>query len=99
MSDVDKPKEIAEKISNHVTDQISGEKTDPIPVMIIGAGVTGIQSSLDLAHAGVPVWLVERKPSIGGVMAALDKTFPTLDCSICIEAPLMSDVMNNANIT
>ena len=68
------------------------------PVMVIGAGVAGIQASLDLAKAGVPVILVERKGSIGGTMAALDKTFPTLDCSICIEAPLMNDVMNNPNI-
>ncbi len=68
------------------------------PVMVIGAGVAGIQASLDLANAGVPVILVERKGSIGGAMAALDKTFPTLDCSICIEAPLMNDVMNNPNI-
>jgi heterodisulfide reductase subunit A len=68
------------------------------PVMVIGAGIAGIQAALDLANAGVPVVLVERKGSIGGTMAALDKTFPTLDCSICIEAPLMSDVMNNPNI-
>ncbi len=67
-------------------------------VMVIGAGIAGIQASLDLANAGCKVVLVEREPSIGGKMAALDKNFPTLDCSICIEAPKMSEVINNANI-
>jgi len=67
-------------------------------VMVIGAGIAGIQSALDLANAGCKVVLVEKEPSIGGKMAALDKNFPTLDCSICIEAPKMSDVINNRNI-
>ncbi|MEX2355616.1 MAG: hydrogenase iron-sulfur subunit [Thermaerobacterales bacterium] len=61
-------------------------------VLIIGGGIAGIQSSLDLADAGIPVVLVERDVSIGGKMAALDKNFPTLDCSICIEAPKLSEV-------
>ena len=47
------------------------------PVAIIGAGIAGIQAALDLAESGVPVTLIEKKPSIGGIMAALDKTFPT----------------------
>ncbi|KPJ61219.1 MAG: heterodisulfide reductase [Latescibacteria bacterium DG_63] len=51
-------------------------------VMVIGGGIAGIQASLDLADMGIKVYLVERKPSIGGVMAQLDKTFPTNDCSI-----------------
>ncbi len=51
-------------------------------VLIIGGGIAGIQASLDLAGMGVRVHLVEKKPSIGGVMAQLDKTFPTNDCSI-----------------
>lgn len=67
-------------------------------VIVIGAGIAGIQASLDLANAGCRVVLVEREPSIGGKMAALDKNFPTLDCSICIEAPKMSEVINNPNI-
>lgn len=50
--------------------------------MVIGGGVAGIQAALDLADAGHKVHLVEREPSIGGIMAALDKTFPTMDCSI-----------------
>jgi len=50
--------------------------------LVIGGGVAGIQAALDLADAGHPVYLVEKKPSIGGVMAQLDKTYPTMDCSI-----------------
>ena len=67
-------------------------------VLVIGGGIAGIQASLDLAEAGVPVILVERTPSIGGKMAALDKNFPTLDCSICIEAPKMSEAIQHPNI-
>ncbi len=51
-------------------------------VMVVGGGVSGIQASLDLATAGFKVYLVERRPSIGGHMAQLDKTFPTNDCSM-----------------
>jgi heterodisulfide reductase subunit A len=50
--------------------------------LVIGGGVAGIQSALDLADSGYPVVLVEKQPSIGGIMARLDKTFPTMDCSI-----------------
>ena len=51
-------------------------------VLVIGGGVAGIQASLDLAQMGLKVHMVERKPSIGGIMSKLDKTFPTNDCSI-----------------
>lgn len=51
-------------------------------VMVVGAGISGIQASLDLASAGFKVYLVEKGPSIGGHMAQLDKTFPTNDCSM-----------------
>ena len=51
-------------------------------VAVIGGGIAGIQASLDLAEMGIDVYLIEKKPSIGGVMAQLDKTFPTNDCSI-----------------
>jgi len=51
-------------------------------VLVIGGGIAGIQTSLDLADAGHMVYLVEKQPSIGGTMAQLDKTFPTMDCSI-----------------
>ena len=50
--------------------------------LVIGGGVAGIQAALDLADAGYPVVLVEKRPSIGGIMAQLDKTYPTMDCSI-----------------
>ncbi|MEM3495069.1 MAG: FAD-dependent oxidoreductase, partial [Nitrososphaerota archaeon] len=67
-------------------------------VLVIGGGIAGIQCSLDLANAGVKVVLVEKTPTIGGKMAILDKNFPTLDCSICIEAPKMSEVGKHPNI-
>jgi heterodisulfide reductase subunit A len=54
----------------------------PKDVLVIGGGIAGIQASLDLAEMGIAVHLVEKSPSIGGVMAQLDKTFPTNDCSI-----------------
>ncbi|MHA1167214.1 MAG: FAD-dependent oxidoreductase, partial [Candidatus Hodarchaeales archaeon] len=66
--------------------------------LVIGGGVTGIAASLDLADQGYKVTMVEIKPSIGGYMAALDKTFPTLDCSICIEGPLLNEVGGHPNI-
>ncbi|MCF8109710.1 MAG: FAD-dependent oxidoreductase [Desulfohalobiaceae bacterium] len=59
------------------------ESTTPIgSVLVIGGGITGMQSALDLADAGYFVHLVERSPAIGGTMAQLDKTFPTNDCSM-----------------
>ncbi|MBI4055528.1 MAG: FAD-dependent oxidoreductase [Elusimicrobia bacterium] len=67
-------------------------------VLIVGGGIAGIQAALDLANAGVRVVMVEKSPSIGGKMAVLDKNFPTLDCSICIEAPKMSEVGQHKNI-
>jgi heterodisulfide reductase subunit A len=66
--------------------------------LVIGAGIAGIQAALDIADAGYKVYLVEREPSIGGHMAQLDKTFPTLDCSACILTPKMVDVARHPNI-
>jgi heterodisulfide reductase subunit A len=66
--------------------------------LVIGGGVAGIQASLDLADTGYKVYLVEKEPSIGGMMARIDKTFPTMDCSICILAPKMSDAGHHPNI-
>lgn len=66
--------------------------------MVIGGGIAGIQASLDLANRGFKVSLVERSPSIGGRMAQLDKTFPTMDCSICILAPKMIECSHHPNI-
>ncbi len=76
------------------------ESTVPIirKALVIGGGVAGIQAALDLADTGYQVFLVEREPSIGGRMAQLDKTFPTMDCSICILAPKMSDAGRHPNI-
>lgn len=66
--------------------------------LVIGGGVAGIQAALDLADTGYKAYLVEKEPSIGGMMARIDKTFPTMDCSICILAPKMSDVGHHPNI-
>jgi heterodisulfide reductase subunit A len=67
--------------------------------LVIGGGIAGIQSSLDLADQGFKVHLVEKTPSIGGHMAQLDKTFPTLDCSACILTPKMVDISRHPNIS
>lgn len=67
-------------------------------VAIIGGGIAGIQSSLDLADQGFKVYLVESNPSIGGRMVQLDKTFPTLDCAMCILGPKLVDVQRHPNI-
>ena len=66
--------------------------------MVIGGGVAGIQASLDLADSGYQVYMVEKDPSIGGRMAQIDKTFPTMDCSICILAPKMSEAGRHQRI-
>ncbi|MFX1275925.1 MAG: hydrogenase iron-sulfur subunit [Promethearchaeota archaeon] len=66
-------------------------------VLIIGGGVAGIQAALDLAD-DYKIILVEKSPTIGGNMALIDKTFPTMDCSICILGPKMADVGNHKNI-
>ncbi len=66
--------------------------------LVIGGGITGIQTALDIANAGYGVVLVEREPSIGGRMAQLDKTFPTLDCSACILTPKMVDLSQHPKI-
>ncbi len=67
-------------------------------VLIVGGGIAGMQAALDLADQGIKVYLVEKLPSIGGRMAQLDKTFPTLDCSSCILTPKMVDVARHKNI-
>ncbi len=67
-------------------------------VLIVGAGIAGIQAALDIAQAGNKVYLVEKEPYIGGHMAKFDKTFPTLDCAACILTPKTVSVMENKNI-
>ncbi|MBU1904442.1 MAG: FAD-dependent oxidoreductase [Proteobacteria bacterium] len=66
--------------------------------LVIGGGIAGIQASIDLANMGIKVYLLEKKPSIGGRMAQLDKTFPTNDCSMCILAPKMIECANHENV-
>ena len=69
------------------------------PVLVIGGGIAGIQAAIDLGDMGIQVHLVESKPSIGGKMAQLDKTFSTNDCSICILSPKMAEFFRHPNIT
>lgn len=74
----------------------------PIPItkraLVIGGGIAGIQASLDIAQAGFEVVVVERSPTIGGRMAQLDKTFPTLDCSACILTPKMVELAHHPKV-
>ena len=67
-------------------------------VLVVGAGIGGMQASLDLAEAGIKVHLLERSPAIGGIMAQLDKTFPTNDCAMCIMSPKLVQVGRHLNI-
>ena len=84
---------------NDMDVEIEVEHSDASPAaLVIGGGIAGIQAALDIADAGFKVYLVEREPSIGGRMAQLDKTFPTLDCSACILTPKMVDVARHPNI-
>ena len=80
-------------------------KTEPMgkndkvgSVLVVGGGISRIQSALDLADSGFKVYLVDRSPSIGGAMAQLDKTFPTNDCSMCILAPKLVGTGRHHNI-
>jgi len=68
-------------------------------VLVVGAGIAGIQAALDLAEMGADVHLLEETPSIGGRMPQLDKTFPTNDCSLCILSPKMSECFRHPGIT
>jgi len=70
----------------------------PEEILIIGGGIAGINAALNIADYGCKVYLIDDTPSIGGMMARLDKTFPTNDCSICIESPLMYEVDNHPKI-
>jgi NADH:ubiquinone oxidoreductase subunit E len=67
-------------------------------VLVVGAGIAGIQASLDLANSGYKVYLIEQSPTIGGTMAQLDKTFPTNDCSMCIVSPKLVECARHPNI-
>jgi heterodisulfide reductase subunit A len=67
-------------------------------VTVVGGGISGIQAALDLANAGFKVYVIESSPSVGGVMAKLDKTFPTNDCSSCMMGPKLVELANHPNI-
>ena len=83
-----------------VEGQLAGSLADSHfgDVMVVGGGISGIQAALDLATAGFKVYLVEKSPTIGGKMAQLDKTFPTNDCSMCIESPKFIECDRHPNI-
>ncbi len=76
-----------------------GELEKKYDALVIGGGIAGMQASLDLGEQGYKVLLVERDPSIGGIMVGLNKVFPTLDCSSCICTPRMAETAHHRNIT
>ncbi|MCR5436416.1 MAG: CoB--CoM heterodisulfide reductase iron-sulfur subunit A family protein [Treponema sp.] len=80
------------------TPLIEGETPMTKRALVIGGGIAGITAALDIADAGFPVDIVEKDYTVGGKMAKLDKTFPTLDCASCIVTPKMTEVSQNANI-
>lgn len=77
---------------------VSGTSDVVKRALVIGGGIAGLQTALDIADAGYQVDIVEKSPTIGGKMAQLDKTFPTLDCSACILTPKMVDAATHENI-
>ena len=77
---------------------VSGQSEVVKRALVIGGGIAGIQTALDIAEAGYKVDIVEKTPTIGGKMSKLDKTFPTLDCSACILTPKMVDAATHENI-
>ena len=86
-------------VEGSVLEKFAEKEVDIIPeALVIGGGIAGMYAALDIADAGFKVHLVERTPTIGGHMAQLDKTFPTLDCSACILTPRMVDVSKHPNI-
>jgi len=91
-------------IAGGVERVIENEPLEPLRVpihpatLVVGGGIAGIQTALEIADAGYQVYLVEREPSIGGHMAQFDKTFPTLDCAACILTPKMVSVGEHPNI-
>ncbi len=77
------------------------EKSQTVPVgaaLVVGGGIGGMQAALDLANGGIKVYLAERGPAIGGVMAQLDKTFPTNDCAMCTMAPRLVEIGRHKDI-
>src|SRR5512137_2990545 len=79
--------------------QINGNGKNPVgAALVVGAGIAGMQAALDLAEAGIKVYLMDRSPAIGGTMAQLDKTFPTNDCAMCIMSPKLVETGRHLNI-
>ena len=103
-----KPKSATLKAKDLVRMAVAGAKNlEPLSkrrvdvkksVAVIGGGVAGVESALTIANSGIKVYLIEKTPTIGGKMATLNEVFPTNDCSICILAPRMSEVLNHKNI-
>ena len=90
---------IKDQVEKSLLEKIEEKEVDVVPeALVIGGGIAGMYAALDIADAGFKVHLVERLPSIGGHMAQLDKTFPTLDCSACILTPRLVDVGAHPNI-
>lgn len=85
------------KVSLHTELKTRSAPVTPA-VLVVGGGIAGIQASLIISRAGYRVYLVEKEPSIGGHMAQLDKTFPTLDCSACILTPKMVELSRQENV-
>ncbi len=81
-----------------LVDNINTEDNNFGDVIVVGAGISGIQAALDLATTGFKVYLIDKAPTIGGKMAQLDKTFPTNDCSMCIESPKFIECDRHPNI-
>ncbi|MHA2008721.1 MAG: 4Fe-4S binding protein [Promethearchaeota archaeon] len=85
------------KVSKQMPLEVTTVKVEP-SCLVVGAGIAGINAALDLGDSGYKVYLVEKTTTVGGHMAQLDKTFPTMDCSACITTPKMSEVAQNPNI-
>src|SRR4030042_4560024 len=83
---------------NRKASELAKDKKMTGAVLVVGGGIGGMQASLDLADAGFKVYLMDKNPSIGGVMAMLDKTLPTNDCSMCILSPKMVEIDNHPNV-
>lgn len=103
--DMEKATDKASKITKSmVAKVVNNTPLSPIMVdvkkkcLVIGGGIAGIQAALDVANAGIPVTLVEKSPTIGGRMAQLSETFPTLDCAQCILTPKMAEAAHHPNI-
>ncbi|MCE5336797.1 MAG: FAD-dependent oxidoreductase, partial [Desulfobacteraceae bacterium] len=79
-----------------VKEMRQGQKTGAVTV--VGGGIAGIQSALDMANSGFKVYVIEEQPNIGGIMSQLDKTFPTNDCSACMMGPKLIEIASNRNI-